>query len=144
MDQRAVGERDALLAAREALPAEAHACLSVVKTRVAQDRLPLLSLLETKPLQVQSSHLSFQEYFAMRAICEGSKLPSEVERPWQWEAWWANTVKLGSQTGDAFGRGLLRACGQTDTLDLEGKLGGDRPTALAAVAELMRAAASIR
>ena len=95
-----------------------------------QDKLPLLSLLQVEPLQLQSSHLSFQEYFAARAICEGGARLSGVP-PWQWPAWWSNTVKIGSEMGDVFGKGLLRASGvDGDSLDLAQKLGGDRPTVL--------------
>jgi hypothetical protein len=52
---------------------------------------------------------------------------------------------LGSEMGDGFGRGLLCAVRETgDTLDLSGKLtGGDRPTMVAVVAELMRGLASL-
>ena len=44
--------------------------LADVRNRVARDELPLLSLLQAEPLQLQSSHLSFQEYFAARALYE--------------------------------------------------------------------------
>ena len=67
-----------LRAALEALPSEAHHALRVVRERVEQDRLPLFSLLEAAPLQVQSSHLSFQEFFCARAICARTRLlPAE-------------------------------------------------------------------
>ena len=49
--------------------------LAEVRNRVARDELPLLSLLQAEPLQLQSSHLSFQEYFAARApLREGDGL----------------------------------------------------------------------
>merc|ERR1739841_273523 len=100
--------------------------LAEVRGRVAKDRLPLLSLLQTEPLQLQSSHLSFQEYFAARALCEEGTVLSGAP-PWQWPVWWANVVTLGAEMGGRFGRGLLRAAGVTDdTLDLsQQKLGGD-------------------
>jgi len=102
--------------------------LRTVRERVLVDALPLLSLVQSEPLRLQSSHLSFQEYFAARALCEeGTELSGTL--PWQWPAWWANAVELGAQMGDGFGRGLLRAAGVTDgTLDLSQKLGGDLPT----------------
>ena len=85
-----------------ALPAEAKEALRAVRERVAQDRLPLLSLLEAEPLQMRSSHLSFQEYFAVRAICTGKyRLPRESP-PWKWGPFWANVVKLGSENGIEF------------------------------------------
>ena len=34
---------------------------------VEQDRLPLMRLIESEPLQMQGFHLSFQEFYAMRA-----------------------------------------------------------------------------
>ena len=111
--------------------------LGTVHERVLMDALPLLSLLQSEPLQLQSSHLSFQEYFAARALCEeGTKLSGTP--PWQWPGWWANAVELGAEMGDSFGRGLLRAAGVTgDTLDLSQKLGGDRPTVRRVVAALI-------
>jgi hypothetical protein len=60
------------------LPTEAKEALRAVRERVAQDRLPLLSLLEAEPLLMRSSHLSFQEYFTVRAILTGKhQLPRE-------------------------------------------------------------------
>ena len=39
-----------------------------LRGRVEQDRLPLLRLLQAEPLQMQAFRLSFQEYYAMRAL----------------------------------------------------------------------------
>ena len=107
--------------------AELREALAKIIERVLQDRMPLLSMLQAQPLQVQSSHLSFQEYFAARAICTGARLPGP---PWRWSAWWRNTLMLGSELGDDFGVGLLRAAGcDASHLDLKGKAGaGDRPS----------------
>jgi hypothetical protein len=113
-----------------------------VRERVLVDALPLLSLVQSEPLRLQSSHLSFQEYFAARALCEeGTKLSGTP--PWQWPAWWANAVELGAQIpGDGFGRGLLRAAGVTGgTLDLSQKLGGDPPTVRRVLAAMMNTTA---
>jgi len=105
---------------------------------VAQDRLPLLSLLEAEPLLMRSSHLSFQEYFTVRAICTGKHRLPRDSPPWKWGAFWANVVKLGRENGTRFGSGLLRAAGvKGDELNLTGKLGGDRPTVLTVVCALM-------
>ena len=89
---------------------------------------------------MQSAHLSFQEYFAAHAICSGKyRLPEGSPPPWQWPAFWANAVTLGSEMGDGFGRGLLRMAGVTgDTLDLSQKLGGDRPTVRIVLAIMMK------
>ena len=118
----------------DVLPADTEEALRVVRERVVQDRLPLLSLLEAEPLQMRSSHLSFQEYFAVRAICTGKhRLPCNSP-PWKWGPFWANVVRLGSENGTEFGNGLLRAAGmEGDELSLSGKLGGDSLTVLGVV-----------
>jgi hypothetical protein len=115
--------------------------LRTVRERVLVDALPLLSLVQSEPLRLQSSHLSFQEYFAARALCEeGTKLSGTP--PWQWPAWWANAVELGAQMGDGFGRGLLCAAGVTGgTLDLSQKLGGDPSTVRRVLAAMMKTTA---
>ena len=59
-----------LSAAAQAIGDEA--ALEVLKEQVVQDRVPLLSLLQARPLKMQAAHLSFQEYFAARAICQGT------------------------------------------------------------------------
>jgi hypothetical protein len=121
-----------------ALPTEAQETLRAVRERVAQDRLPLLSLLEAEPLLMRSSHLSFQEYFAVRAICTGKhRLPSDSP-PWKWGPFWANVVKMGSENRASFGAGLLRAAGvDGDKLNLSKQLGGDRPSVLGVVSALL-------
>ena len=48
------------------LSAALRAALRTVRERVLVDALPLLSLVQSEPLRLQSSHLSFQEYFAAR------------------------------------------------------------------------------
>jgi hypothetical protein len=130
----------ALDCAVQALRDEERAAVAQVRERVGQDRLPLLSLLQVEPLQMQSAHLSFQEFFAAQAICSGKyRLPEGSPPPWQWPAFWANAVTLGSEMGDGFGRGLLRAAGVTgDTLDLSQKLGGDPPTVRIVLAAMMK------
>jgi hypothetical protein len=136
----------AVRAACEAHLSEAmREVLRTVRERVLVDALPLLSVWQSKPLQLQSSHLSFQEYFAAIALCdEGTELSGTP--PWQWPAWWANAVKLGAEIpGDRFGRGLLRAAGVTgDTLDLSQKLGGDRPTVRRVLAAVVANAGELR
>jgi Ran GTPase-activating protein (RanGAP) involved in mRNA processing and transport len=122
-----------------------HEALRTVRERVLVDALPLLSLWQSEPLQLQSSHLSFQEYFAAIALCEeGTELSGTP--PWQWPAWWANAVKLGAEIpGDRFGHGLLRAAGVTgDTLDLSQQLGGDRPTVRRVLAAVVANASELR
>ena len=86
--------------------------------------LPLLSLLQAEPLELQSSHLSFQEYFAACAICEEGTVLSGSP-PWQWPAWWANALAIGEEMGEPFATGLVRAA-RIDTgqvLNLSEKLG---------------------
>eukprot|EP00966_Prymnesium_polylepis_P287361 6636964-Prymnesium_polylepis.1 len=58
--------------------------------------------------------------------------------PWEFTVWWANVVSMGSEMGEEFRQGLLRASGVTGgSLDLSGKLRGHLPTVLAAISELM-------
>ncbi|KOO27154.1 hypothetical protein Ctob_012414 [Chrysochromulina tobinii] len=135
----------ALDGAVQALRDEERAAVAQVRERVGQDRLPLLSLLQVEPLQMQSAHLSFQEFFAAQAICSGKyRLPEGSPPPWQWTAFWANAVTLGSEMGDTFGKGLKQTARVDDVLDLSKKLtGGYRPTMVAAVAQLMRGLASL-
>ena len=130
----------ALDGAVQALRDEERAAVAEVRERVGQDRLPLLSLLQVEPLQMQSAHLSFQEFFSAQAICSGKyRLPEGSPPPWQWPAFWANAVTLGSEMGDAFGWGLLRTAGVTgDTLDLSQKLGSDRPTVRRVLAAMLK------
>ena len=119
------------------LPPSLREALEQVRYRVARDELPLFSLLQTEPLRLQSSHLSFQEYFAAQALCEEGTRLSGVP-PWQWSAWWSNAVKIGSEMG-GFGSGLLRAADvQGDTLSLSRQLSGDRPTVLAALCTMLK------
>ena len=134
--------RRAILDGVTALPEKMRDALKVVKERVRQDRMPLLSLLQSDPMQMQSSHLSFQEFYAAQALCKGSRLPGSP--PWQWPAWWSNALRLGIEMGDSFRRGLLEAVAPGHaSLDLRQKIGGDRPTALRAVAQLMLVASSM-
>ena len=130
----------ALRSAVKALRDEKQAAVAQVRERVGQDRLPILSLLQVEPIQMQSAHHSFQEYFAARAICSGKyRLPEGSPPPWQWPALWANVVTFGSEMGDAFGRGLLCTAGVTgNTLDLSQKLGGDPKTVWIVLAAMMK------
>ena len=124
------------MVACESLPISMRETLRSVIERVGQDRLLLLSLLQGEPLQMQSSHLSFQEFYAAQAICKGSRLPGAP--PWQWPVWWGNALRLGVEMGDEFKSGLLNSVAPGATkLDLKQKLGGDRSTAMQAIAQLM-------
>jgi len=108
---------DALRKACALLPAAMQAAVRAVQERVLQDRLPLLSLLQAEPLQLQSSHLSFQEYFAARSICNGRRFPAACGAPWRWPPWWANALRLGLEMGDVFRQGLLRSSGRAEVLN---------------------------
>ena len=55
-----LGHAELLRASGEFLPPEARTTLDAVRSRVRADSLPLLSLRTADPLQMQSSHLSFQ------------------------------------------------------------------------------------
>ncbi|MEE3099229.1 MAG: hypothetical protein VX463_05605, partial [Pseudomonadota bacterium] len=114
--------------------------LLLLKERVIADRMPLLSLLQADPLRLQAAHLSFQEFFACRAICEGATPPAP---PWELPAWWANAVRLGTEMSAAFGEGLRRAAGKAlDGRSVRVRLTGDERTASSAVGLALRAATS--
>ena len=142
--------KDAIHEAYMELPQSRRAAAQSIFERVRQDRLPVMSLIQVAPLEIQSSHLSFQEYFTARAIVDELRLPPEAEEPWRWPAWWANTLKLGGELGEPFIKGLLKAsklAGHT-ALDLRSEVGrpsvgGDRQTSFAAIALLMRVVTSI-
>ena len=93
------------------LPPETQGALRTLQERVTGGRLPLLSLLHVDPLQIQASHISFQEYYVARAICSGLRVPS---RPWAWPAWWANVLRLGKGMGEPFRRGLIKGAQVND------------------------------
>ena len=89
--------------------AAAQRAADKLRTLVVRDQLPLMRLLEVEPLQMQAFHLSFQEYYAMRALAEGGAriLPGfRVGDPW-----WTNAVLMGVQEGDAFGERFVEAAG---------------------------------
>ena len=129
--------------------------LSTLRARALQDRMPLLSVLQAEPLQMQAAHLSLQEFFVAQAICEGRgqlKLPIEhvgssgaIHRvKLSFGVWWSNTAKLCSEMGDGFGRSLLRAAGiEGDAPELKLELRGDRPTDLVMVQALMAVSTSM-
>jgi len=86
--------------------AAAQRAADELRALVARDGLPLVRLLEAKPLQMQAFHLSFQEYYAMLAIGDGGvPLPS-----FAWGVWWTNAVLMGVQAGGAaFGDAFVKA-----------------------------------
>ena len=130
-------------AVQEALQArhpDKHAAVALIRERVEHDSLPLLSLLEADPLLMQSSHLSFQEFFAAQAISKGMSLPADA-MPWQWGPWWKNTLRFGKDMGKLFGVGLHQAAGSHSVLDLHGRLGPEKGVATEAVAALLRSGA---
>lgn len=127
LKESAEARRKAVKDSLQLLSSEHADALRAVRERVSQDRLPLLSMLQPEPLKVQSSHLSFQEFFTAQVICNGSNfiLPPRAKHPWRWPAWWANTLKLGREM-EGFPRGLLEAIGKQDseTLALRSLVGG--------------------
>jgi len=80
-----------------------------LRARVLQDRLPLLRVLQEAPLQMQAFHLSFQEFYAMRALADGSGRALANFRVG--DPWWTNAVLMGVQEGDAFGERFVEAAG---------------------------------
>ena len=128
-----------LSAAAQAIGDEA--ALEVLKEQVVQDRVPLLSLLQARPLKMQAAHLSFQEYFAARAICQGTA----VLPPWSLPVWWANALRLGLEMGEPFRRGLLSACGESfDGASVRVTIGGHPSTAGAALGAALFVATQVQ
>ena len=140
-DERAA----AVKAACKQLPAARQEEVSGICERVRQDRLPLLSLISALPIEMQSSHLSFQEFFCAQAICKGYALPPEASAPWCWSPWWGNTLRLGNEIGKEFETGLLNASAEAGTtmLNLRAHVGGHRPTSFTAIGLLLRAVVSV-
>ena len=117
--------------------------LEVLKEQVVQDRVPLLSLLQARPLKMQAAHLSFQEYFAARAICQGTAVLRSP--PWSLPVWWANALRLGLEMGEPFRRGLLSACGESfDGASVRVTIGGHPSTAGAALGAALSVATQVQ
>ena len=126
------------LEADEKLQQELRTTWTSVQQQLTEGRIPLLSMLQREPLEFQFSHLSFQEYFTVCAICEGLPLKPEV-MPWRWLAWWKNVLRFGGEL-KRFGPGLSIACGLhlIKTLDISGKLVPDISIATEALFHLIK------
>ena len=164
-EQRVLTEAHIEAAISHVGPAHAHAVHAIVGM-VRKEAMPMLSLLQAEPMQLQSSHLTIQEYYVAKAVCEEEReLPVP---PWQLSSWWQHFLTLGCSMGVPFQRGLLQGIQHGDrtaapaavgrleasthlgegvpreTLDLkDGQLGGDRPTSLFAVTMLMQQISSL-
>ena len=123
--------------------------LAEVHRRVAHDDLPLLSLLQAEPLQLQSSHPSFAEYLVctLRRVRSAKRAQrSRARRRGSGPRLLVGQrmLAIGAEMGDPFREGLLRAAGvDSDSLDLAQKLGGDRPTVLRVIVEFTAVLTSI-
>ena len=90
------------------------AAVAALRDLVLRDRLPLVRLLNADPLQMQAFHLSFQEFYAMRAIGEGGV----ALQSFGWDVWWANAVLMGVQVGGAaFGDAFVQVAKLPDAAD---------------------------
>ena len=119
--------------------------LRLLKKRAIEGRLPLLSVRQLDPFELQASHHSWQHYYTARAVRDSLQLQPPLPPPWEWDAWWASPVRFGASIGEPFRQGLLRTSGleRTDRiireLDLRGKMiTGNTRTAVAGVAQLVR------
>jgi Ran GTPase-activating protein (RanGAP) involved in mRNA processing and transport len=116
------------------LPKEWRDAVLAIINRVREDHIPLLDAISVFPLALQSSHLSFQEYFAARTIASFGRavlraseivLPHVFKAgnyelvPWQLSDWWTNTLKLGEEIGNEFSEGLLKAADISGLTKLE-------------------------
>jgi hypothetical protein len=89
-----------------------QAAWALMRRKLARGSLPLLSVLQAKPLVVCVSHWSVQEYLAAQAICHG-RWPTATPKPWAWSAEWRGVARYGgedSATAAQFGGALLSAC----------------------------------
>jgi len=113
--------------------------LRVLRERAVLDKMPLVSVLQVEPLEIQAIHLSFQEFFVARALCEDPRQLTIPAPPWTLGVFWGNVIKLGAEMGGtSFGEGLLQATGIAGLKYLYGfNLGKHRPTALAALHEVL-------
>ena len=139
-NQRVITEKHLRAAAQRVEDSES--ALDLLRSLALAERMPLLSLLQSRPLRLQSSHLSIQEYYAARAICEGAVLPKP---PWELSVFWANAVRLGIDMGDDFCQGLLRSSGKA----LQGPsvrvtIRGDRHTSALALGAAVSAASQLQ
>ena len=137
---RVITERHLSAAAQRVTDGES--CLERLKELALKERMPLLSLLQSQPLKLQSTHLSIQEFYAARAVCMGAVLPKP---PWELPVFWANTVRLGLDMGDDFCQGLLRSSGKA----LQGpsvrvRIRGDRHTSALALGAAVSAAPQLQ
>ena len=96
---------------------DVKSAVEAIKQLVCEGRLPVLTLLQAEPFEFQFAHLSFQEYFFVLCTCRGTRLPTGMERPWEWSTWWENALSFGIGTGDAFSNGLLEGCRAFETLE---------------------------
>jgi ankyrin repeat protein len=102
--QRIITEEH-LSAAIKRIGAE-HSALAELRALVAHDSVPLVRLLQVEPMQMQASHLSFQEFYTVQAVSAGAGLPN-----FEWNAWWTNVVLMGVQMGEAFGVSFAQSAG---------------------------------
>jgi len=132
--------------------------LKVLRDSIRADAIPLLSLLKARPLELQAAHLTFQEFFAARAIAEGSKRLSTP--PWALPVGWANAVRLGLEMGAEFAQAMyelgnsklgaksvrVAAVGDASAVAVAFAgvvITGDRFTAAAALGGALRAASHV-
>ena len=119
--------------------------LRLLKQRVIEGRMPLLTVRRVDPLELQASHSSWTHFFSARAIRDVVQLRRPVPPPWQWDSSWAGVVRMGASIGNPFRDGLLRIAGidlpdrMMRDLDLRGKLEpAATRTAIAGVAQIVR------
>ena len=84
---------------------------------------------------MQSSHLSFQEFYTALAISKCGRAISkertaagdnkeqthaaDAAPPWRFSAWWSNTLRLGIEMGDDFRIGLVHVAGLVTDVSYE-------------------------
>ena len=145
--------------------------VEILNKTVLDEATPLFTLLRSDPdaMAIESAHLTFQEYFTARAICDGQRVATP---PWKWTRWWDTVLDFGEEIGEGFRRGLYLASRVSTTrekveieegvvsdttvlkTDEDGeallslnlakdRIGGDRETSVRAVGLMMREATTV-
>ena len=138
-NQRVITEKHLRAAAQRV--EDSGSALDLLRSLALAERMPLLSLLQSRPLRLQSSHLSIQEYYAARAICEGAVLPKP---PWELPVFWANAVRLGLDMGNDFCQGLLRSSKALQGPSARVMIRGDQQTSALALGAAVSAAPQLQ
>ena len=113
----------------------------------ADGTMPLVEQSHAEPPALRVTSDVVRAALVARVLtCKDYALPPAVAAVWRWDERWHPVVSAGRRMGVAFSRGLFRASSENaafSRLNLRSQLGGNRPTALGAVAALALTVASV-